>query len=218
MRALPALVLFMFFPLQAAAQSVWFAGVSMGASDGSAYAGAMGEGRWTGKALLSAGRYRYESGLSEIEGREQGLQLLAMRRASGAGGWANAGVGLRLLDTDLSRPDPGNAKAGTRLDLLLQADGGWRVRGHEAQVWAAASPTARDASALLRVLRGPPQDRLRFGLELTGAGDPSYARAQLGLVTAYRLGERATVLFSAGAQAQDGEGSAYAGISLSGVR
>jgi hypothetical protein len=218
MRAFPALALFLIFPCQAAAQGAWFAGVSMGATDGSGYAGAMGEGRWAGKALLSAGRYRYESGLAEIEGREQGLQLLAMRRASGAGGWANAGVGLRLLDTELSRPDPGNAKAGTRLDLLLQADGGWRMRGHEAQVWAAASPTARDASALFRVLRGPPQARLRFGLELAGAGDPSYARAQVGLVTAYRLGERATFLFSAGAQAQDGEGSAYAGISVSGAR
>lgn len=218
MRVLLVSALFVLVPVVAAAQGVWFAGVSMGASDGSAYAGAMGEGRWTGKALLSAGRYRYESGLSEIEGREQGLQLLAMRRASGVGGWANAGVGLRLLDTDLSRPDPGNAKAGTRLDLLLQADGGWRMRRHEAQVWAAVSPTTRDASALVRVLRGPPQDRLRFGLELAGAGDPSYARAQIGLVAARRLGERATILFSAGAQAQDGEGSAYAGISVSGAR
>jgi hypothetical protein len=178
----------------------------------------MGEGRWTGKSLLTAGRYRYETGLSEVEGRESGLQLLAMRRGGGASGWANAGVGLRLLDTELSRPDPGNAKAGTRVDLLLQADGGWRLRGLEAQAWAAVSPTARDASGLVRVLRGPAQAPLRFGVEAAAAGDPSYARAQLGLVVARRIGAQGAVLFSAGVQSQEGESALYAGISVSGAR
>lgn len=169
------------------------------------------------KAAMNGGRYDYVGGVGHIEAKYYGGQLAFVRQWSGEWGWANLSAGGRVTQTDLSPFDPGNERAGTRLDAALGADGAFNMGDRWRLGWYSEGGV-RDEFYLARLegTRSMLAGKWRLGVEGSIQGDPTYQSESVGGVTAITLKKGLELQFGGGAVFQNGKNSKpYASVGFS---
>ncbi|MGX7895973.1 cellulose biosynthesis protein BcsS [Tsuneonella sp. HG222] len=213
-----------FMSVPAAAQDIGVTYAGGGVGDGrNAYAGAVialpGATLGNGMAIRaggSAGRYEYETGATQIDGKYVSGEVALVYQTSGDWGWANFGAGPRVTDTSLSPFDPANERAGTRWDLALQTDGAvgyrWRLGW-----FGSLGVLDKPYNAELRVGRLVSEaSQTRVGVETGIAGDDTYTRGTLGVFASTQVAAKTELRVSGGLSEQRGrDAKGYAAVSLS---
>lgn len=209
-------------PAQAQDIGVIYAGGNVGQGynvNGGAVVSLPGDSLGDGIAVRvggAAGEYRYDAGVTEIQGTYVTGELAIVYQTSDQWGWANFSGGPRVTDTKLEPADPSNALSGTRWDIALATDGAvgntWRLG------WF-GSLGVLDHTYIgeLRLARMLDKDsQTRIGVETGLQGDDSYQRASLGVFASALLAEKMEGRFSVGFSEQRGrDASPYAAISVS---
>lgn len=179
--------------------------------------GAQSDRGWAIRAVVSAGAYEYERSGSQIDADYVNVEAAFVYQRSGAWGYLNLGAGPRYSTTDLSQPDPINAREGDQLDVVIAADGArnialWRVAGFTSYGFNIEDYYAR--GEVTRALR---PGGVRLGIEGVLEGDPSYDRQSIGAVLAFQPVSGSEVRFSLGSRSGSGDrsGEAYFAIGAS---
>lgn len=156
------------------------------------------------KIAANGGRYDYLGGPGDVRAKYYGGQLGLVRQWSGAWGWANLSAGARATQTDLSPNDPGNKRAGLRLDVSLETDGAillderWRLGWY-------SEGGVRDESYLARLeaTRAIGAGPWRLGAEGVIQGDPTYQIRKVGGVIGVEVRKGLDLRLVGGAAFQD---------------
>jgi hypothetical protein len=199
----------------ASAQPTVFGGVSFG-SDELAYLGATVPLNSTGtglalRGIASGSEYSYVSNGVKIDGRQVRGDVSLLAQTSTANTYADAGVGVRYVDTHLSPDDPFNPGRGrweAAVSASFQATGDpWRVTG-----FGSYGFDQHDYFIRGDVTRAV-TPRIRLGAEALFDGDRTYDRRRIGAVAAYSTSPKWEVQVSVGA-AEDHRNGAYGGVSF----
>lgn len=215
-----ALALAAVAPISAAAdpQPSVFAGATFG-SDQMAYLGvtwpfpsSRPDQDFAVRAIASGSKYTYTSEpLGKIEGKEARLDVSALYQATAPDGYFDAGLGARLVHTDLSPSDPFNSREGDIVELSAslsgqQGFGPWRVAGYGSYGFHIRDYYVR--GELTREI----SPRWRLGAEALAEGDRTYDRQHYGALVSYRAGSDWEIQLSGGAREQRSHSGAYAAI------
>ncbi len=159
--------------------------------------------------------YEYDGGPGRIKARAHGGEAAIGYGGSSASGWANATIGLRFTDTQLTPDDPAAKARGNQTGVKLQLQGerkfapGWRVG-------AIASFTSQQGEYWGRVRMTHDQTpAVSVGAELVAGGNDESESTAAGLLLILKpAASQWSAGFKAGARHQDGKDGAYAGIEL----
>lgn len=202
----------------ALAQPTVFGGVTFG-SDELAYLGMTAPLNPTGtglalRGIVSGSKYDYRSADVKIDGRQVRGDLSLLLQSSSANLYADAGVGVRYVDTHLSPSDPANRDADrgsweAAVSASVQAtQDAWRVTG-----FASYGFDQRDYFVRGDVSRAV-APAVRLGLETLFDGDRTYDRRRLGVLAAYSTSPNWEVQISVGAADSSTRNGAYGGMSF----
>jgi hypothetical protein len=160
--------------------------------------------------------YEYDGGPGRVTARAHGAEAAVGYGGSSRSGWANASVGIRFTDTNLSPDDPAADARGSQLGVKLQLQGE-REFAADWSLGAIASVSSRQNEYWGRLrLTHDTTSVMLLGAEVVAGGNRESEFSAAGLVLVLRPASAPTwsVAFKAGARRQDGDDGAYAGTEL----
>lgn len=178
--------------------------------------GQLGQGLGV-RGSLVGGRFRYGAPGQRVKGEFRTAELSLVQQTSGAWGWANFALGPRIYDLKLTPLDPGNRRAGTRVDALAAIDGGLNLPNNWRITWL-SSLAVRDKAYMVRGNVGRQIDSVRdtrLGVEAGIQGDPSFQTITTGAFAGTSLYKQLGIEVSGGLSMQPTRSALpYGGVGL----